>query len=44
MAEAIGWPPLIVRILFVVGSVAAVAVPGSLIYVVLWILVPLKQR
>jgi phage shock protein C len=44
MAEAIGWSPLIVRILFVVGSVAAIAVPGSLIYVILWVLLPLEHR
>jgi phage shock protein C len=44
MAEAAGWPPWLMRIFFVVGSIAAVAVPGSLIYVVLWIIVPLERR
>ncbi len=44
MADAVGWPAWLVRVLFVVGSIAAVAVPGSLIYVVLWILVPLERR
>lgn len=44
MAQAVGWPAWLVRILFVVGSIAAIAVPGSLIYVVLWIIVPLEER
>ena len=44
MAQAVGWPAWLVRILFVAGSIAAIAVPGSLIYVVLWIIVPLEER
>lgn len=44
MAEAVGWPPWLMRIVFVVGSIAAVAVPGSLIYVILWVIVPLERR
>lgn len=44
MADAVGWSPWLVRVLFVVGSIAAIAVPGSLIYVVLWIIVPLEER
>ena len=44
MADASGLPAWLVRILFVAGSIAAIAVPGSLIYVILWIIVPLEQR
>ena len=44
MAQAAGWPAWLVRILFVAGSIAAIAVPGSLIYVVLWIIVPSEER
>ena len=44
MADSVGWPAWLVRILFVAGSIAAIAVPGSLIYVVLWIIVPLEER
>ena len=43
MAQAIGWPAWLVRILYVVASIAAIGVPGSLIYVVLWIIVPLEE-
>jgi len=43
MAEAIGWPALLVRALFVIGSVAAIAVPGSLIYIVLWLVIPMEE-
>lgn len=43
MADAVGLPVWLVRILFVVGSIAAIAVPGSLIYVMLWIIVPLER-
>ena len=43
MAQAIGWPAWLVRILYVVGPIAAIGVPGSLIYVVLWIIVPLEE-
>ena len=43
MADATGWPAWVVRILFVAGSIAAIAVPGSLVYVVLWIVIPLEE-
>lgn len=43
MAETIGWSPWLIRILFMVGSIAAIAIPGSLIYVVLWLVVPLAE-
>lgn len=43
MAEAIGWPALLVRVLFVVGSLAAIAVPGSLIYIALWVIIPMEE-
>lgn len=44
MAKAVGLPAWLVRILFMVGSIAAIAVPGSLIYVILWIIVPWEPR
>ena len=42
-AESIGWPPLVVRILFVVVSIILIGVPGWLVYIVLWALVPLEN-
>jgi phage shock protein PspC (stress-responsive transcriptional regulator) len=40
LAEWIGWDPTLVRILYVVVSVASVAFPGIVAYVILWILMP----
>jgi phage shock protein PspC (stress-responsive transcriptional regulator) len=36
-------PPALVRLVFVVGSLVPV-VPGFLVYVLLWVLVPLEGR
>jgi len=44
MAEWLGWNPVVVRVLFVAGSIAAVGVPGSVVYVILWVLVPPVPR
>lgn len=40
IAEYLGWSPTLVRLAFVIVSSASVAVPGILIYLVLWILMP----
>lgn len=40
IADWLGWSPTLVRILFVIISTASVAVPGVLLYIVLWILMP----
>ena len=40
IAEYLGWSPTLLRIAFVIASCASVAVPGLLIYIVLWILMP----
>ncbi|AWY20848.1 PspC domain-containing protein [Moraxella bovis] len=40
IAEYLGWSPTMVRLLFVVISVASAAVPGVLIYFILWIVMP----
>ena len=39
IAEALGWSPLVMRILFLVGSFFPL-LPGSIVYLVLWVLVP----
>jgi len=44
MAEWLGWNPVVVRVLVVAGSIAAVGVPGSVVYVILWVLVPMVPR
>ncbi|OOS24518.1 stress-responsive transcriptional regulator [Moraxella porci DSM 25326] len=40
IAEYLGWSPTMVRLVFVIISCASVAVPGILIYLVLWLLMP----
>lgn len=40
IAEYVGWSPMWVRILFVVISSLSAAVPGILIYIILWIVMP----
>jgi phage shock protein C len=40
IAEWLGWDPTLVRALYVLASVASVAFPGILVYIILWIIVP----
>jgi len=40
IAEWLGWDPTLVRILYVVVSIASVAFPGILVYIVLWLVMP----
>ncbi|MEN6669318.1 PspC domain-containing protein [Psychrobacter sp. B38] len=40
IAEYVGWSPTWVRVLFVVISSLSAAVPGILIYIILWIIMP----
>jgi phage shock protein PspC (stress-responsive transcriptional regulator) len=43
IAESFQWNPTLVRVLYVLISVLSVAVPGILIYVILWLLIPKEQ-
>lgn len=40
IAEYFGWSPMLTRLVFVVVSTASVAVPGILIYLILWLVMP----
>jgi len=40
IAEWLGWNPTMVRVLYVVGSIASVAFPGILVYLILWFVMP----
>ena len=40
IAEWLGWSPTLVRVLFVIVSLASAAFPGILVYLVLWVLMP----
>lgn len=40
IADYLGWSPNMVRLLFVIISGVSVAVPGILIYLILWVVMP----
>jgi phage shock protein C len=40
IAEWLGWSPTWVRVLYVVISILSAAVPGPILYVILWIVIP----
>ena len=40
IAEWLGWDATLVRILYVIVSIASIAFPGILIYLVLWLIIP----
>ncbi len=40
IADWLGWSPTLVRILYVVFSIASIAFPGILAYVALWAIMP----
>ncbi len=40
IAHCFGWNPTLVRVLYVVISLASAAFPGILIYLLLWLLIP----
>ena len=44
IATALDWTPLRVRLLYVIVSILSVAFPGTLVYIVLWIAVPLQPE
>ena len=43
LAEWLGWSPSLVRLLYVIVSIASAAFPGILVYIVLWILMPERE-
>jgi phage shock protein PspC (stress-responsive transcriptional regulator) len=43
IADWLGWSPTGVRLLYVVGSIASVAFPGIVVYLALWLVMPLDS-
>jgi phage shock protein C len=43
LAKWLGWSPTVVRIVYVVVSVCSAAFPGMLVYVILWLVMPLED-
>lgn len=40
IAQRFGWNSTVLRVIFVVVSIASVAFPGILVYLILWLLMP----
>lgn len=40
IAERYGWPSNRVRIIYVLASILSAAFPGTIVYIVLWFLMP----
>lgn len=44
MARSLGWSATRVRILYVIVSILSAAFPGTLVYLILWVAVPLEPE
>jgi phage shock protein C len=44
LARWLGWDPTIVRLLYVVATVASIGFPGILTYLILWLIMPRDER
>lgn len=40
LADWLGWSPTLVRVLYVIVSIASAGFPGALAYLILWLLMP----
>jgi phage shock protein PspC (stress-responsive transcriptional regulator) len=40
IAQRLGWNSTLLRALFVIVSIASVAFPGIIVYLILWLLMP----
>jgi phage shock protein C len=44
LAHWLGWDPTVLRIAYVLVSIFSAAFPGALIYLILWIVMPLEHQ
>ena len=44
IAEWMGWDPTVVRLAYVLVSILSAAFPGLLIYLILWLVMPLAEE
>lgn len=42
IARRLGWDATLLRVLFVIVSIASAAFPGIIVYLILWLLMPLE--
>jgi phage shock protein C len=43
IAHWLGWNPDLVRLLYVLASVMSAAFPGTIVYILLWLLMPIEE-
>ena len=43
LADWLGWDPAVVRIAYVLISIASIGFPGTIAYVILWFAMPKEQ-
>lgn len=43
IARRFGWSPSVLRLVFVLVSVVSAAFPGIVVYLILWVLMPLGE-
>lgn len=44
LARWLGWDPTLVRVGYVLLSIVSAAFPGTLVYIILWIVMPLDDE
>lgn len=44
IAQFIGWDVTLVRLLYIIVSIASAAFPGILVYIILWIIMPSESE
>lgn len=44
LARWLGWDPTVVRIVYVLVSILSAAFPGLIVYLVLWLVMPVEPR
>ncbi|CAN5157963.1 PspC domain-containing protein [soil metagenome] len=44
IARYFGWDLTVVRVAYVIGSVLSAAFPGTIVYIILWIIMPLEEE
>ena len=40
IAEWLGWDPTLVRVLYILASILSAAFPGTIVYIILWLIMP----
>ncbi len=43
-ADYLGWDRALVRLLYVIVSILSAAFPGTIVYIVLWIVMPMRDQ